>query len=425
MTVTRMTTKAASGRTRSGWLWILTLTLVTATALGGPAPRVSAITELVVNGSVETVDSADATRPNGWSKSRWGTNTATFSYPTGDAHTGSRFTRVTMTSRTNGDAKWSHDHVPVTANTTYTFTDWYRSNTTTQLTAEFRSTSGTLTYKWLKDVPPASIWTPTTATLITPANTTSVTIYHLIYSTGTLDTDDTSLTTTTSNPPPPATTTTTTTTLPTTTPPPPTTAAPPPGGDSRPVIYLTFDDGPSRLYTQLLLDVLDRHGVKATFFMIGQEVARSPSVAAEVQARGHAVGNHTYNHLLLTDSRTDVSQQLADTSAALLSATGRAPTCARPPQGQTNAAVDSIARNLGLTMFNSGSPNLDGGDYTTPQISVAQMKAVLDRIASTPDPIITTFHDGGGDRANTVQAFDEWLGANAARYRFETLPACG
>jgi hypothetical protein len=92
--------------------------------------------------------------------------------------------------------------------------------------------------------------------------------------------------------------------------------------------------------------------------------------------------------------------------------------------GRTNDEVDAIARALGMTMFNSASPNLDGGDYTTPQVPVAAMMLVLDRIPSTPDPVITTFHDGGGDRANTVKAFDQWLDANGSLYRFETLPVC-
>lgn len=383
--------------------------MVVSLAVFTAARPASAATELVTNGSVEVVDGADVSRPVGWAANRWGLNTVSFSYPSGDAHSGSRFTRVSMSSRTSGDAKWWHAHVPVVGGGVYTFRDWYRSNTVTQLTAEFRSASGASSYRWLAELAASTGWASSTVTFTVPADAVSVTVYHLLYSVGTLDTDDTSIVSAGTTTPPATSTTTSTTTAP---------------ADDRRVVYLTFDDGPSQ-YTAALLDVLERHGVTATFFMIGQEVTRYPSVAAQVVARGHAVGNHTYNHLDLTSAATDARSQLADASAAIRSATGITPQCARPPYGRSSAAAESIAHDLGLTMFNSGSPDLDGGDYTTPQPPVERLTAVLDRIPSTPDPVITTFHDGGGDRANTVRAFDQWLDDNESLYRFEVLPACG
>jgi len=62
-------------------------------------------------------------------------------------------------------------------------------------------------------------------------------------------------------------------------------------------VYLTFDDGPVPEVTPQLLDLLDRYHVKATFFWVGENVERNPELAREVVRRGHAVGNHTYNHL--------------------------------------------------------------------------------------------------------------------------------
>ena len=65
-------------------------------------------------------------------------------------------------------------------------------------------------------------------------------------------------------------------------------------------IALTFDDGPHPSYTYRILDILDRYGVKATFFMIGSNVEYYPEVAKEVLRRGHEIGNHTYSHHRLT-----------------------------------------------------------------------------------------------------------------------------
>ena len=62
-------------------------------------------------------------------------------------------------------------------------------------------------------------------------------------------------------------------------------------------VYLTFDDGPIPEATPYILDVLDQFGAKATFFMVGENAHRYPELLEEVRRRGHAVGNHTYNHI--------------------------------------------------------------------------------------------------------------------------------
>lgn len=65
----------------------------------------------------------------------------------------------------------------------------------------------------------------------------------------------------------------------------------------RRVVYLTFDDGPIPEQTPWVLDILDRYGIKATFFMVGDNVRRNPGLLEEVRRRGHSVGNHTMHHL--------------------------------------------------------------------------------------------------------------------------------
>ena len=62
-------------------------------------------------------------------------------------------------------------------------------------------------------------------------------------------------------------------------------------------VYLTFDDGPIPEATPWILDVLDQFGAKATFFMVGDNAHRYPELLDEVRRRGHAIGNHTYNHI--------------------------------------------------------------------------------------------------------------------------------
>jgi len=62
-------------------------------------------------------------------------------------------------------------------------------------------------------------------------------------------------------------------------------------------LYLTFDDGPGPECTSIILDILDQYGVKATFFCVGENVVKHPEIYKQLTAAGHAVGNHSYNHL--------------------------------------------------------------------------------------------------------------------------------
>ena len=66
---------------------------------------------------------------------------------------------------------------------------------------------------------------------------------------------------------------------------------------SRKVVYLTFDDGPIPDITPWVLDLLDKYNIKATFFCVGDNVRKYPSIFQELKDRGHQVGNHTFNHL--------------------------------------------------------------------------------------------------------------------------------
>jgi peptidoglycan/xylan/chitin deacetylase (PgdA/CDA1 family) len=97
-------------------------------------------------------------------------------------------------------------------------------------------------------------------------------------------------------------------------------------------VALTFDDGPGP-YTAELLDVLKREGVKATFFVVGQRVAQSPSLVKRMVAEGHEVGNHSWSHPVLTSA--NVGSQISRTDQAIINAVGYQPKLLRAPYGAT------------------------------------------------------------------------------------------
>lgn len=101
-----------------------------------------------------------------------------------------------------------------------------------------------------------------------------------------------------------------------------------------PEVALTFDDGPSPKYTPLLLDGLKERNVRATFFLLGKNVKENQELVQRMQAEGHLLGNHTYNHVQLNKiPETTARQEILKTNNEIYEATGKYPEYMRPPYG--------------------------------------------------------------------------------------------
>ena len=183
-------------------------------------------------------------------------------------------------------------------------------------------------------------------------------------------------------------------------------------------LALTYDDGPNDPHTLRLLEVLARHDVHATFFLIGRYVQQRPDIVREIVRAGHIVGNHTFTHPLLTfKSAAEIRQELSACRSALEDAVGGSSNSIsnlfRPPFGGRRPAVLRIARELGLepVMW-----NVTGYDWNAPPSAVIEQK-VANQIRGGD---VILLHDGGhkqmgADRAQTVEATDRLI----ARYKSE------
>ena len=101
-----------------------------------------------------------------------------------------------------------------------------------------------------------------------------------------------------------------------------------------PYIAMTFDDGPSATLTPKLLDLLAARHIKATFFVIGENVAEHPEIVERAAREGHEIGNHSWSHPNFGKmSEESVRSQLRRTDDAIKNATGKRPTLMRPPYG--------------------------------------------------------------------------------------------
>jgi peptidoglycan/xylan/chitin deacetylase (PgdA/CDA1 family) len=182
------------------------------------------------------------------------------------------------------------------------------------------------------------------------------------------------------------------------------------------VVYLSFDDGPSPRYTPLILDALDRYGVRATFFALGENVSRHPSVTRRAHRRGHSVQNHTWSHPdLRRVSWSAFKSQIVRTDRAVHAQTGYTPRCLRPPYGAVDDRVRQRARSLGKTIR---LWTVDPRDWSRPGSAVIANRVLND---VRPGSIIL-LHDGGGDRGQTVAALPTILRTLKARgYTFHRM----
>ena len=225
--------------------------------------------------------------------------------------------------------------------------------------------------------------------------------------------------------PPPTTTadTAATTPPPTTTadapaarPPPTTTADAPAATSAGPggVVYLTFDDGPHPTYTPQVLDILARHGARATFFVLGSLAENRPELMARIVAEGHTLANHSWNHENLAGlPRSSFDDTIGRTQAVLAD---QATPCLRPPYGSIDAFTREWAASAGLDLM---LWTVDTNDWRRPGAEV-----IADRIVrGATDEAIVLMHDGGGNRTQTVEGLELALDRLSGRgLRYE--PVC-
>jgi len=185
-------------------------------------------------------------------------------------------------------------------------------------------------------------------------------------------------------------------------------------GNNPDQIALTFDDGPNDTATPMLLDVLARHGVTATFFVIGRFARQQPGLVRQLLAAGHLVGNHTMNHpWLVTQPAAAIRRELADCNAALEDVLGAPVRFFRPPFGARRPVVFRAARDLGLTPV---LWNVSGNDWIPDGVEaiLENLGSGLDRNRRRNRGSNILLHDGGHlrmsmPRLDTVSAVDRLL----------------
>ncbi len=156
------------------------------------------------------------------------------------------------------------------------------------------------------------------------------------------------------------------------------------------VAALTFDDGPSPVWTPQILNELKKAGVKATFFMIGEHVEKYPEIARRVAEEGHEIGNHTIDHhVLIYYTMDELEKEIKDNEKVIKSVTGQTTKYFRPPKAWLTADEKKKIREMGYTVV---LWSLNSKDWVTFDDKYI-IKYILRHIR--PGDIIL-FHDSGG-----------------------------
>jgi peptidoglycan/xylan/chitin deacetylase (PgdA/CDA1 family) len=187
-------------------------------------------------------------------------------------------------------------------------------------------------------------------------------------------------------------------------------------------LALTYDDGPNDPHTLRLLEVLAKHGVHATFFVIGRYATQRPDIVREMIKAGHVVGNHTFTHpLLIFKSEHELRSQLEDCDRALTDAVGDHSNLFRPPFGGRRPAVLRLVRQMKLAPV---MWNITGYDWNAPSAEYIQDKVT----SHVRGGDVILLHDGGhlefgADRSYTIAATDRLISRYKAEgYEFVTVP---
>ena len=176
------------------------------------------------------------------------------------------------------------------------------------------------------------------------------------------------------------------------------------------VVALTFDDGPDGNTTPQALDILAKYKIKATFFVQGKNIAGNESILKRMQSEGHEVGNHSWNHPILTKlSLEDAKKQLTDTEDAITKVLGKSSKLMRPPYG---AISDDIRNSLDLRFIMWDVDSLDWKSKNE--------AAILTEIQhQTSDGAIILMHDIHQPSVNSLPKVIEYLQGQG--YSFVTV----
>ncbi len=343
-------------------------------------------TNLIANGNLEN---GTTNAPTKWHADYWGSLDRTFTYPV-TGKDGGKAAKLQVSNYQSGDAKWWFDHVPVSSNTIYQFTDDYNATVPSNISIEFKMSDGSYRYEWLANAPATGgAWAAFKAEVTVPVGAVSLTILHTLDKNGTLTIDNVSL------------------------------AALPANPFAQGMITIVLDDGLSSQFTNAR-PILNAAGLKASYGIITGEVGSSPYMSwsniTTLKNEGNEIAGHSRTHPDLTTLTSAQAQAEVKGSFDDLVAQGFVPKSFLYPVGGVNPAIEQITKNAGYSgsrgsYWGLNSPTAN--KYALYDIrydkatSAATINAWIDQAVADKRWLILELHDvlpSGGDELSITNA---------------------
>ncbi len=356
---------------------------------------------LIQNPSFETA--AANGNPANWAKGGWGSNTRVFTYPVSPGYNSEKAAKVEITNYTTGDAKWYFTDVPVVSGKVYKFSNYYNSNVQSYLTVRLTKTNGTFQYMDIGKPEASADWQQFVKVFTMPADVTSISVFHVIKSVGSLTVDNYSFAET---------------------------ADADPSKFPTGMISLNFDDGHRNAYDYGFPIITDA-GLKASFYIITKNFGFPGYVNQQevlnMQAAGHEIGSHSRTHKDLTTlSQSELHSEIAGSREDLLAIGVRSVTTFVYPFGAYNRVTNALVKQIyeGTRTSNGGvtdkneDPLLLERRAVQTGVTMTQVKGWIDDAVKNKRWQILVFHNidtTGGPYSTTpamLQEITDYIKAN-------------
>lgn len=331
---------------------------------------------MIMNADLSAVSPADPSLPWYWSKDGWGDNTASYVYPAQGYNGGIGLT-VDVSSRVSGDAKWVFDSIPVTPGENYAYSDYYKSNVQSYITAAFEMSDGSFTYADYSTPAAAADWTQASVTINAPLGAQKMTVFHLINKVGTLSTSAFSLKHIAG------------------------------ASLSEGMVSFSFDDGYASVYDNAR-PILNAANIKASLYIVSTYLDGTDPLYMDttqmlaLNQDGHEIGSHTRTHAFLSQATpARLKREVTDSRTELLAMGATPVTTFAYPYGDYSQAVVQAVKDAGYI----GARSVESGyndkaadkfllmdQHVTVDVVPDQVKAWIDHAIAQKKWLILEFH---------------------------------
>ena len=192
------------------------------------------------------------------------------------------------------------------------------------------------------------------------------------------------------------------------------------GNNDEKVIALTFDDGPDRDFTPQVLDILKKNDVKATFFVVGENVEWNPEILKRQYNEGHEIGNHTFTHINVSKKGyDDIYKEINNTQQAIKKVIGEEPKLFRPPYRAISKSMCNIVKEKDMNIILWS--NLDPRDWSNPGVDYI-VDTIMSKVQNGTIILLHDYNNLRNKKSQTIQALDIIiLKLKEMGYRFVTV----